>query len=334
MLVSTVFLFPFRRVATATALLLSGVLAVSCADDDDQGSTPAVPELVTFTQAGLFPEGVQYDAKNKCFLVSSLSTGNIGRVTDAGAYTVLANSTTASGTRIITSAVGINLDESRNRVLVASSNAMAGNVARLVSYNRDNGQLNFNVDLTPGTNTPRHFANDIAVDNAGNAYVTDSFAPYIYKVDPQGNASVFLTDQQFAAPAGAFGLNGIVFHPDGYLLVARGDNGSLFKVPVAAPATFTRVNTTGINFTGADGLLLQNNNTLQAVVSGNRVIRIGTTNNWAGATLSGTFAATQSVSPTTLARRVGADSYVLYARLSQMTATPPPAEFVIGRVRF
>ncbi|HEX8426345.1 SMP-30/gluconolactonase/LRE family protein [Hymenobacter sp.] len=333
MLTLTVSLFPLRRIATATALLLSGVLAASCSDDDED-NTPASPELVTFTQAGLFPEGVQYDAKNNSFLVSSLATGNIGRVTDAGVYTVLAPGTTASGTRIITSAVGINLDNSRNRVLVASSNAMAGNVARLVSYNRDNGQLNFNVDLGVLTTASRHFANDIAVDDQGNAYVTDSFAPYIYKVDPQGVASVFLTDPQFAAAAGAFGLNGIVFHPDGYLLVARADNGSLFKVPVTAPTSFTRVTTTGIDFTGADGLLLEDNNTLQAVVGGRSVIRLNTSNNWTAATQTGTFTASQSVSPTTLARRAGADSYVLYSRLSQMMVTPPPAEFTIGKVTF
>jgi sugar lactone lactonase YvrE len=255
-------------------------------------------------------------------------------VTDAGVYTVLAPGTTTNGTRLITSAIGINLDDRRNRVLVASSNATAGNVARLVSYNRDNGQLNFNVDLGALTTTPRHFANDVAVDDQGNAYVTDSFAPYIYKVNPQGVASIFLTDPQFAAAPGGFGLNGIVFHPDGYLLVARTDNGTLFKVPVAAPATFTRVTTTGIDFTGADGLLLQNNNTLQAVVSGNRVIRLSTSNNWTAATLLGTFAATQSVSPTTLARRPGADSYVIYARLAELMAPTPPTEFVIGKVTF
>ncbi|MBC8085077.1 MAG: gluconolaconase, partial [Hymenobacter sp.] len=196
------------------------------------------------------------------------------------------------------------------------------------------GQLNFNVDLGALFTAPNHFANDVAVDNDGNAYVTDSFAPVIYKVTPQGVASVFLTDQQFAAPGGAFGLNGIVFHPDNYLLVARGDNGALFKVPVTTPSTFARVTTTGLDLTGADGLLLQDNNTLQAVVGGNRVVRLSTGNSWGAATLAGTFMANQSVSPTTLARRAGADSYVLYARLSEMMATPQPTTFTIGRVTF
>lgn len=318
--------FLLRRVATAVALLLSGTLVVSCSDDDDENTPP--PELVTLTQANLFPEGVQYDTKNNCFLVSSLTTGNIGRVTDAGAYTVLASGSSAN----IVSAVGINLDDNRNRVLVASSNGTARNVAKLVSINRDNGQVNFNADLGALRSAPNHFANDVAVDNEGNAYVTDSFAPVIYKVTPQGVASVFLDNPALAGAAGAFGLNGIVFHPSGYLLVAKTDNGTIFKVPVSAPTNFTTVSL-GTNLTGADGMLLEDNNTLQVVASG-KVYRLRTSNNWVGATLAGTFEANQSVSPTTLARRAGAASYVLYARLSEMMTTPPPSQFVIGRVKF
>ncbi|AMJ65803.1 SMP-30/gluconolactonase/LRE family protein [Hymenobacter sp. PAMC 26628] len=201
--------------AGATALVLGGLLAVSCSKDDNDAA-PFAPAAVTFSAAGLFPEGVQYDAKNSAFLVSSLSTGNIGRVKDDGTCTVLAQGSTAG----IVSAVGLNLDDSRNRVLVASSNSMARDRAKLVSLNRDNGTVNFNVDLGALRSSPNHFANDVAVDGQGNAYVTDSFAPVIYKVDAQGVATVFLDNAQLAGATGAFGLNGIVFHAgagSGYL---------------------------------------------------------------------------------------------------------------------
>ncbi|UOQ73114.1 hypothetical protein [Hymenobacter cellulosilyticus] len=167
--------------------------------------------MITFTAPGLFPEGVQYDATNQAFLVSSLTTGNVGRVKDDNTYSILA----AGQATGIASAVGLHLDEARTRVLVASSNAVTGDVAKLVSLDRDKGTVNFTADL--GALRPSasgHFANDIAVDGQGNAYVTDSFAPVIYKVTAQGVASVFLDDARLAAAPGAFGLNGVVFHAD------------------------------------------------------------------------------------------------------------------------
>ncbi|UOQ53306.1 SMP-30/gluconolactonase/LRE family protein [Hymenobacter cellulosivorans] len=290
--------------------------------------------MLTFTAPGLFPEGVQYDATNQAFLVSSLTTGNVGRVKDDNTYSLLA----AGQATGIASAVGLHLDEARTRVLVASANAVTGNVAKLVSLDRDKGTVTFTADL--GALRPSasgHFANDIAVDEQGNAYVTDSFAPVIYKVTAQGVASVFLDDARLAAGPGAFGLNGLVFRADatgGYLLVAKTDEGVLFKVPLSNPANFTLITVPGVDLRGADGLLLQNDNTLQVVAgTQNKVYRLTTSTNWVSATLSGTFA-TSGDGPTTLARRNGADSYVLYANLSAIMTTPPPTTYSVGKVSF
>ncbi|AMJ65804.1 hypothetical protein AXW84_10470 [Hymenobacter sp. PAMC 26628] len=62
--------------------------------------------------------------------------------------------------------------------------------------------------------------------------------------------------------------------------MAKTDNGTLFKVPISAPATFTTVATTGLNLVGADGMLLQDDNTLQVVAgSQSRVYRLTSSNN-------------------------------------------------------
>jgi sugar lactone lactonase YvrE len=108
------------------------------------------------------------------------------------------------------------------------------------------------VDLAPLAAGP-HLLNGIAVDSAGNGYVTDSFSPIIYKIDAQGNATVFLKDEQFAGEG--INLNGLVVHPDGYLLVIKKSDGVLFKVPLAQPAQFSKVS---INerFVGGDGVTL------------------------------------------------------------------------------
>ncbi|OGX89271.1 hypothetical protein BEN47_07695 [Hymenobacter lapidarius] len=310
----------------------------SCSDDDDAVTTPAAPATITFTQAGLYPEGVQYDAPNKRFLVTSLATGKIGQVQDDGTYSLFADNPA------LVSTIGLHIDG--NLLLVAVSDPGANpartspatqrKMAHLAIYNRDtpsNTPVVLDLDAA-SPNHPNHFANDIAVDAQGNAYVTDSFAPVIYKVTPNRTVTVFLDNTQLTAPAGMFGLNGIVYHPDGYLLVAKSDNGAIYKVPLNNPAGFTQV-AISQNLAAADGLLLQDNNTLQVVSNAQaRVFRLVTTNGFTAATLSGTFV-TQPQFPTTLARRDGT-SYVLYANLDALFSgrTPAVSQYSINRVDF
>ena len=329
-----------RRVVPVAFL---GLLLSSCNDDSDPMVAPPPPAVITFTQAGLYPEGVQYDAANSRFLVTSLTTGRVGQVKDDGTY-----SPALPDEPRLVSAIGVYLDnaQSRNRVLVAISDpganqqrstaATRGKLARLAIFNNANATAAPTIvelgSLRPALS---HFANDVAVDNSGNAYVTDSFANIIYKVDAQNNATVFLEDATRLAPpaAGTFGLNGIVFHPDGYLLVAKSDNGAIYKVPLANPGSFTQVTTTQ-NLLAADGLLLQDNNTLQVVCNAQaRVFRLATTNGFTAATLSGTFV-TPPQFPTTLARRDNS-SYVLYANLDALFGgRPAVTQYSINRVDF
>ncbi|MCB2379288.1 SMP-30/gluconolactonase/LRE family protein [Hymenobacter sp. BT635] len=305
------------RYARLTILLatVAGALP-GCSDDDETESAPTAPDRITVPQAGLHPEGIQYDEVNKRFLVSSRTQGKIGSVKDDSTYTQFADEP-----RLI-STIGLNLDASRNRLLVAVSDnganaarttaATLRKLAALAIFNSTSGALQNYIDLGNLRPNQAHFANDIAVDAQGNIYITDSLSPIIYKVDALGVASVFLENNQLSGGTG-FGLNGIVFHPDGYLLVAKANDGSLFKVPVATPASFTKVTTpAGLNLTGADGLLLLNPQTL-LLVSGSQttVLRLSSTDAWATTNSTGSFA-TGAVSPTTITRRNTSDAYVLY----------------------
>ena len=328
---------PRRLLVPAAALSL---LLGACSKKNTDAATPAAPAVVAFTQAGLYPEGVQYDAPNARFLVTSLTTGRVGQVKDDGTY-----SPAFPDDPKLVSAIGLNLDEPRNRVLVAisdpganaarSTSATRGKLARLAIFNRAAPTAAPTV-VELGTLRPAlsHFANDIAVDAQGNAYVTDSFSGLIYKVDPQNNATVFLEDVRLAAPAGMFGLNGIVVHPDGYLLVVKSDNGGLYKVPLNNPGAYTQVSTAQ-NLKDADGLLLQDNNTLQVVSNQQaKVFRLASTNGFGAAALTGAFSA-KAEFPTTLARRDG-NSYVLYANLDALFSGRMPAvsQYSINRVDF
>ncbi|MBH8558277.1 SMP-30/gluconolactonase/LRE family protein [Hymenobacter negativus] len=302
----------FARLTAAAGLL---VLLPGCSKDDD---TPAVtnPAQISVRQAGIYPEGIQWDEANKRFYVSSRAKGTVGTVRDDSTYTEF-----GKDSKLI-STIGLNLDASRSRLLAAVSDngfnpsvvnaPTKGKLAALAIFNTSTGALSSFVDLgglaDPGRN-PNHFANDIAVDKDGNAYITDSMSPIIYKVDLQGKATVFLENSQLSGGSG-FGLNGIVYHPDGYLLTAKTSDGTLYKVPVGNPLGFTTVAKTQ-SLVGADGLLLFDNNTL-LVVAGSQgtVFRMASTDAWASTTATGSFA-TGAVSPTTITKR-GSDAYVLY----------------------
>ncbi|MGI4872943.1 MAG: hypothetical protein ACRYFX_17420 [Janthinobacterium lividum] len=331
-------MFNSKLASVTRSVIIGGLVlaAAGCHKDNDPASPPS---QVTFTQAGLYPEGTQYDNQNSRFLVSSQTAGRIGQVQEDGTY-----STFADDAQLI-STIGLNLDVATNRLLVAVSDpgynatrtsaATKGKLAAVAIFNAAGTKTGY-VDL--GSLRPAaagHFANDLAVDNAGNIYVTDSYAPIIYKIDPQGVASVFLENSALAAPAGKFGLNGIVYHPGGFLLVAKSDEGSLLKVPLSNPGSFTKVTATGLDLSGDDGLQLVDANTLLVACNAQgQVYRLSSADGFSSVGRTGAFA-TGAVYPTTLARR-GTESYVLYSHLNalQQMQTPPVAQFSLTRVAY
>lgn len=316
------------RAALAATLL--GLLA-SCSTSGEEPPVPVVtPSRITVQQAGLSPEGIQYDEANGRFIVSSRTRGRLGTVRDDSTYTQLADDP-----RLV-STIGLHLDATRQRLLAAVSDAGANTtrstaatlrkLAALAIFNPSTGALLSYVDLGALRPALAHFANDIAVDDQGNAYVTDSFAPIIYKVDAQGTATVFLENAQLSGGT-SFGLNGIVYHPGGYLLVAKTNDGTLFKVPLANPTGFSTVSKTQ-SLVGADGMLLLDNTTLLVVAgSQNTVYRMASTDAWVSTTASGSFA-TGAVSATTITRRNSTEAFVLYP----YTATAP--RFAIVKATF
>jgi hypothetical protein len=363
------------RLGVLSSVLL---LAGACKKDADTGAatTTTLPRTINFLQANLYPEGTQYDSQSGRFLVSSETIGTIGQVTadsidgkSTYTYSVFAENDSLFST------LGLNLDASRNRLLAAvsdrglnpkhPSSTTIGKLAATVIINRSTGTLMQFINLSavsPSIYTA-HFANDIAIDAQGNAYITDSYAPIIYKItfdaSGKGRASVFLADSALSAPAGKFGLNGIVYHPSGYLLVAKSDEGKLLKIPIITvagstttmPGTLTTVTlpTTGLDLSGDDGLQLRNNTTLLVVCNAQgKVYRVTSANDFGSITATGTFtASTGGVSPypTTLARRVTSGpgttipvdaSYVLYSHLDslQVPKNPAVSRFTLKQVRF
>jgi sugar lactone lactonase YvrE len=203
----------------------------------------------------LYPETVAYHVKTGRFLVGSMREGAVFEIDERG------NTTKFIDDERLCSVLGIAIDPARGRLWLVNSDlgaslkpsvAGAKHLAAVGMYDLASGAPLRYVDLAP-LSPGAHLLNGLALDSAGNAYVTDSFSPVIYKIDSNGNASVLLRDQRFLGEG--INLNGLVVHPDGYLLVVKKSDGAIFKIPLAHPAAMSEV---GISrrFLGGDGLVL------------------------------------------------------------------------------
>jgi len=138
-----------------------------------------------------------------------------------------------------------------------------------------------------------------------------------------------------------FGLNGIAYHPNGYLIVSKYDEGKLFKVPIDSPESFVNIlletnipSVDGIAIIDDSKILIASNN-LGFSSNVNAVYELTSTNEWTSATISNTFETGEGSFPTTFAK-VGLDYYVQYAKLQQFFAgnNPIPSDFPIVKINF
>jgi len=322
----------FQRFIRA-ASLITAVVILGTATAHAQEGTTEVPDVILIEQPALYPEGIEYDAVNDRFLVGSLSQGGIGEVTGSGAPTALISDTD------VPSSVGIQIDAERNRLLVVSSDTRLfldptlPSHAALAAYDLETSERLFLTDLAAATEYRPNVANDVAVDAEGNAYVTDTFAPVIYRVDVDGNASIFWEDERFSGMGGP-GLNGIEYHPDGYLLVPMMITQGMYKIPVDDPAALTAV-TIDQPIIGADGVILHPDGRL-IIVAGQTgtVYALRSNDEWETASVDGVFAVQPGTVASTATIRDG-EVYVLYAHLEVMMAgLTPPDVFEIVRAEF
>jgi len=168
-------------------------------------------------------------------------------------------------------------------------------------------------DLTPyGPAGQSRFANDLTIDAQGNAYLTDSMGSQIWQVTPEGIASTFVNDSRFDLdPTVGFGLNGIEYHPKGYLLVGKmgtSVSAALFKVGIQ-DRIVNQVKLRG-DISGADGIIFKpNNSNILYVVGDTYVYEVESTDDWSSATVTKTTVPSTCITPTT-ATFVGSQLFV------------------------
>ncbi|OJJ20398.1 hypothetical protein BKI52_18235 [marine bacterium AO1-C] len=302
------------------------------------------PDQIVIKKPGLYPEGLVYHKETKTFYTTSIAKGKIVKVTKTGKVTVFADD------RDLVSIVGLEIDTKRNRLIVCnsdpgvsikSSEKTKGKLASVVLYNLKTGKREKFIDLAAIAPKGGHLANDVTVDKKGNFYITDSFSPIIYKVTKKGKATIFVNDERLRAPAGTFGLNGLTYHPKGFLLAAVYNGGKLFKIPLNNPSNIIEVELGNKPFPTIDGVLLLDNNTIALACNNftgaeflSAVYKVQTNNNWNSASTTATFK-TGNTFPTTLTK-AGNSIYVIYGKLPLLFGgnNPMAQEFEITKVKF
>lgn len=290
---------------------------------------------IEFDALESYPEGIAFDQQAGVYYVSSARLGHIGKVSPQGVYSLLhADSTLKS-----TYGLKIHPDGKRLFACVGDANyskytnpATRKKMARLISIDLKSGQKLSDVDLSllvPG----KHFPNDIAFDAQQNAYITDSFAGVVYQVSASGKATVFAKDELFKTEG--VGINGIVFHPDGYLIIDNSAKGQLYKVDLKYPAKVQKI-AIDQYFVGADGLVLNDKNTLTMVVNGgsDKIYQLSSNDNWQSAKVTAATLTTDRFTYPSTATANGKDIWVMNAQFNQLldSNAVPVKKFAIQKV--
>ncbi|GAB4037516.1 L-dopachrome tautomerase-related protein [Spirosoma gilvum] len=271
------------RAYSVPTLLLLGCCLTACDKSDPEFTAPVIPQRIDFSATRQYPEGITYAPTLDKFLVSSITQGKVGVVDQNGRYEEL-----IADDKQLISSIGLKVRDGLlyvcngdQGVSDKSTPETSLKTAGLFVYDLATRQKVRQIDLAGLVPNSNHFANDIAFDADGNAYITDSFAPVIYKVAANSSQAVVAVTSTLFAGAQGFNLNGIVYHPDKYLLVVKSNEGKLFKVELD-DSTITEV--TGVNLPSGDGMLLYNND-LYVVNSRNKVSQVRSTDGWKTATV-------------------------------------------------
>ncbi len=266
-----------------------------------------LPEQYALTETSLYPEGIVYTDITEKTYVGSYFKGKIVTLDLHG------NMSDFITDESLVAVVGMAVDPFNMQLLVCNSDAgismrsdtsTTGRLAEVIFYDLLTGAKIKTIDLGD-LYTGGHFLNDLVIDGQGNIYITDSFSPVIYKIDENGNASVLVSNSIFEVPPGAFGLNGIVYHPNNYLIVGKAFGGILYKIPLSDPNNIQEISL-NMSVNSLDGLLLTDetlmlvSNNFTGAPFAEAVYKIQSSDDWATGNVVSTFSNLDGTYPTTL----------------------------------
>ncbi|KAG0498008.1 hypothetical protein HPP92_002699 [Vanilla planifolia] len=219
----------------AALLILATAIPVALIASLERRAT-AVPGSLSYRSGGFIRETAKWDPPRRRFLISTFFDGGVAEIRLPGgreSADIVEREVVTDADVAGNASLGIAVDLKRDRFLVVYADLLHFRSAALASYDLQSGQRIFLTSLC-GPDDELSFADDVAVDEVGNAYVTDATANKLWKVGSNGELLSVIRSSVFAQKKGwhrnFVGLNGIVCHPNGYLLVVHTAGGYLFKV--------------------------------------------------------------------------------------------------------
>ncbi|OZE42422.1 superoxide dismutase [Rhodococcus sp. 05-2254-6] len=256
------------RVAPAVAVATLFLGACGSSDSPDpapattsNSSTPASTSpnsssatVYNLPGSGVFPEGIT--AADDTFYVTSTSDGAVFRGT-VGSPDVSVFLPGGADGRTAAAGIDVTDDDDRADYLVIAGGA----TGKVWVYDADSGDLIGT--FTNGLGTDATFLNDVAIADNGDAYITDSRSPALYRIpveqmtagtqDAPLETFVSFDGTPFAYGEG-FNANGIVENDDeSALIVVQSSTGNLYRIDKTSKEV-TQVDLGGATLTNGDGL--------------------------------------------------------------------------------
>ncbi|KAI3679551.1 hypothetical protein L2E82_51214 [Cichorium intybus] len=255
-----------------------------------ESATPTT-HYYQFHSTGWFRESSKWDEVKRRFVVSFTDSGGLGVVhvpDDHNPDVVLEEIPVVKNTDAVGNGTcGVFIDRPRNRVVVAIADVFGNTYSAVAAYDMDSWKRLFFTQLS-STADGKSFADDVTVDAEGNAYVTDAKGTQIWKVGVDGELVSVIRSPLFHAKEwykDIVTLNGIVYHPNGYLIVSHTITGNLFKVEIKNDNKVTVVSVDS-SLSIADGMELLSPTKL-VVAGANGVKLVESTDDWVTASVIG-----------------------------------------------
>ncbi len=262
-------------------------------------ASAAQPEPDSYVLPGdaVFPEGVTFNESTDTFYVGSTTDGTIfeGDL-ETGEVSVFAEGAQPT-------AIGMAVNA--GRLVVAGGNS--GNV---YVYDLENGEL-LTTLTTPEVDST--FLNDVAFTPAGDAYITDSMRPVLFRVPAEtgtGGAGESMGElEAWLELSGTpieyeegFNLNGIASSPDGaYLIVVQSNTGELFRIDTETKEV-TQIDLGGGTLPAGDGILLDGGTLFVARNSAELIVPVTLSEDYSSGTVGEGFSDPSLLYPTTIAK--------------------------------
>jgi sugar lactone lactonase YvrE len=191
----------------------------------------AAPASITLPGERAFPESLS-STQDGTLYVGNLAEGGVVRIKPNGAPEVWIKPGAFGSASIL----GVLADEPSNTLWVCSDDLSSAGikVAGAKSGSAVIGFLKTGAGKIRAEFAGKHnFCNDIAIDAAGAAYVTNSDSPQILRLSPGGKQlEAWFEDASLQPAPDGTGLDGIAFGSDGNLYFNRYDAADLYRIDV------------------------------------------------------------------------------------------------------